>query len=165
MKDLNRLLDSALAMCDEVGIPYGTIKEIKLNNRLSRAWGRCLTSDGRKTFWIEIQGKFAQDEFSTDKAVIAVIIHEIIHTCEGCWNHGSQFMAYGKLITDRFGIKVAATDSPENLTVDSIAWNRSKKYEVKCNCRSIYKDRMCDIIRFPRTYTCNYCHGNFERVR
>lgn len=165
MKDLNKLLDSALAMCDEVGIPYGTIKEIKLNNRLSRAWGRCLTSDGRKTFWIEIQGKFAKDEFSTDKAVIAVIIHEIIHTCEGCWNHGSLFMEYGKRITDRFGIKVAATDSPENLTVDSIAWNQSKRYAVKCSCHTIYKDRMCDLIRFPHIYKCKRCHGNFERVR
>lgn len=165
MKDLNKLLDSALAMCDEVGIPYGTIRIITLNNRLSRAWGRCLSQDGGKTFWIEIQGKFAQDEFSTDKAVIAVIIHEIIHTCEGCWNHGSQFMAYGKRIADRFGINVAATDSPENLIVDSIAWNQSKKYEVKCKCRSIYKDRMCDIIKFPHTYTCKLCHGSFKRVR
>lgn len=165
MKDLYKLFDSALAMCDEVGIPYGTIFNIRINNRLSRAWGRCLSQDGRKTFWIEIQGKFAKDEFSTDKAVIAVIIHEIIHTCEGCWNHGAQFMEYGQRITDRFGIKVAAHDSAEDLTVDSIAWNASKKYEVKCNCRSICKDRMCDIIKYPHTYTCRLCHGNFERVR
>lgn len=165
MKDLYKLFDSALAMCDEAGIPYGTIFNIRINNRLSRAWDRCLSQDGRKTFWIEIQGKFAQDEFSTDKAVIAVIIHEIIHTCEGCWNHGSLFMEYGQRITDRFGIKVSATDSPENLGVDSISWNVSKKYEVKCNCRSICKDRMCGIIKYPHTYTCRLCHGTFERVR
>lgn len=165
MKNLNDLLNQALEKCAAVGIPYGKITEIKLNNRLSRSWGRCLTKD-HNTFWIEIQGKFAQDEYSTNDQVIAVICHEIIHTCDGCWNHGYKFMQYGKLLTDAYGIKVSTTDTAENLTVDSIAWNASKKYAVKCECgTTIYKDRMCDLIRYPHYYICTKCKGKFERIK
>lgn len=165
MKNLNELLKEAMEKCTTVGIPYGNITEIKLNNRLSKCWGRCLTKN-HKDFWIEINGKFAKDEFSTNDAIIAVICHEIIHTCDGCWNHGYKFMQYGKLLTDAYGIKVSATDSAENLTVDSIAWNASKKYAVKCECgTTIYKDRMCDLIRYPSYYRCTKCNGKFERVK
>lgn len=164
MKNLNELLQNALEMCDSVGIPYGKITEIKINNRLSKCWGRCLTKNHRE-FWIEINGKFAKDEFSTNESIIAVICHEIIHTCENCWNHGEKFMAYGKLLTAAYGIKVSATDSAENLTIDKIAWEKSMKYAVKCNCRTVYKDRMCDIIKYPKLYTCGKCKGFFERIK
>lgn len=166
MKDLNSLLAKALAMCDSVGIPYGKIVRIELNNRLSRSWGRCLTKD-YKHYWIEIQGKFAKDEFSTDEAVIAVIIHEIIHTCEGCWNHGENFLAYGNKITEKYGIKVSASDSAENLTINVIEWKNSARYEVKCvKCGySICNDRMNKVIRYPSNYTHTGCGGSFERTK
>ena len=164
MKNLNELLKEAMEKCAAVGIPYGNITEIKLNNRLSKCWGRCLTKD-HKNFWIEINGKYASDEFSTNDNIIEVICHEIIHTCEGCWNHGYKFMQYGKLLTAAYGIIVQTTDSAENRTIDKIAWENSKKYAVKCNCRTIYKDRMCDIIRYPHIYECNKCKGKFERVK
>lgn len=164
MKNLNELLKQALEMCDKCGIPYGKITEIKINNRLSRSWGRCLTKN-HKEFWIEIQGRFAQDEYSTENAVIAVICHEIIHTCEGCWNHGYKFMQYGKLLTDNYGIKVSATDSAGNLTIDSISWENDMRYAVKCNCTTIYRDRMCDLIKYPQIYTCKKCGGKFARIK
>lgn len=166
MKDLNALLEKSLAMCDAVGIPYGKITSIGINNRLSRCWGRCLTKD-YKHYWIEIQGKFAKDEFSTDDAVIAVIIHEIIHTCDGCWNHGEKFLSYGRRITEKYGIKVSATDSAENLTINVIEWKNSKRYAATCaKCGYVsYKDRMCDLIRYPMMYTHKDCGGRFERTK
>ena len=164
MKNLYELLREAKEKCSAVGIPYGKITNIKLNNRLSKCWGRCLTKN-HKEFWIEINGKYASDEFSTNENIVEVICHEIIHTCEGCWNHGYQFMQYGKLLTAAYGIVVSTTDSAENRTIDKIAWETSKKYAVKCNCRTIYKDRMCDIIRYPHIYECNKCKGKFERVK
>ena len=164
MKNLNELLEIAKEKCSSVGIPYGNITDIKINNRLSRAWGRCLTKN-HKDFWIEINGKYAKDEFSTNDNIIEVICHEIIHTCEGCWNHGYKFMQYGKLLTAAYGIIVQATDNAENRTIDSIAWKNSKKYAVKCNCRTIHKDRMCDIIKYPQIFKCTKCKGNFERIK
>lgn len=164
MKNLNELLQKALEMCDHCGIPYREITEIKTNNRLSSCWGRCLTKNHR-AFWIEINGKFARDEFSTDAGIIEVICHEIIHTCENCWNHGDLFMAYGRRLTENYGIKVSATDSAENRTIDAIAWKESKKYAVKCNCRTVYKDRLCDIIKYPSIYKCTACGGNFVRIK
>lgn len=165
MKNLKELLEICLEMCRECDIPYRNITEIKLNNRLSKTWGRCLTRN-HSDFWIEIQAKFAQDRFSTENQVIEVICHEIIHTCEGCWNHGAQFLAYGQRLTEKYGIKVSATGEAEELTIDSIAWKNSFRYLVKCPCgQEIHKDRMCDLIRYPSHYVCGKCKGTFERIK
>ena len=152
-------------MCRDCNIPYRNITEIKLNNRLSKSWGRCLTKN-HKDFWIEIQGKFAQERFSTENQVMEVICHEIIHTCEGCWNHGELFHSYGQRLTEKYGIHVATTAGAEQLTIDSIAWKNSFRYMVACPCGNSYShDRMCDLIRNPQLYKCSKCGGNFERIK
>lgn len=165
MKNLKELLEKCLEMCRECDIPYRNITEIKLNNRLSKSWGRCCTRNHRD-FYIEIQGKFAQDKFSTENQVIEVICHEIIHTCEGCWNHGELFHNYGRRLTEKYGINVSTTADAEQLTIDSIAWKNSFRYMVSCPCGNSYgKDRMCDLIRYPQLYTCSKCGGKFTRIK
>lgn len=167
--NINELFEKALEICEAESIPYRKINGISTNNRLTRALGRCITSNHRE-FKIEVRGKLLDKSlFPEERTVMEVIIHEIIHTCPDCWNHGYQFKIYGKRV-EKYGYIVgnSTTDMKEH-GADVIAYQESCKYLVKCpKCGyTIGKDRMCDLIRYPHLSYHSPCGitARFERVK
>ena len=168
MYNLHALLRKALEMCDKEGIPYRTISSIKMNGRLSRAWGRCKHKRGSDIFTIEICKTIADDTITPESGALAIILHEIIHTCEGCWNHGSLFKSYGDRFT-KYGytdIGNACTDAVA-LQMDVEKYELSKKYICKCErCGyTITQNKASHFITHMSSYTHTGCGGHFIRVK
>lgn len=168
MYNLNGLLEKALYYCTLENIPFRKITHITVNNRLSKAWGRCLSKSGSGRYWIEVRGIIADDKITPEKSAMEIILHEVIHTCEGCWNHGALFKEYSKRL-EKYGYYNVggASTTIAAMNIDNEVYTEKCKYEVRCTkCGyAIGKNRMCNLIKYASSHTHNRCNAPFERVR
>jgi len=169
MRNLEILLAKVLEMCDNAGIPYRKIDSIKYNNRFSRHWGCCYrnTINDNVHFRIEISGKLGKEDFFPDEsAIIQTIMHEVIHTCVDCFDHGQMFQYYGGIAREKYGIDITRTTSAKSKNAD-IAFYMSYKYVLKCeSCGNlIYMGRSCDLTAHPEHYKCAKCGGKIIRIK
>lgn len=129
---LQDVVQECYNICDKLSIPYSqNIAEIKWNGRLRTCWGRCSRyQDGH--FEIHLNRRLEQSDVK-NKKVKSVLLHEILHTCPGCYNHGKIWSKYAKTIKKATGIKINAMASAEQIGAE-------RNYKVKCrNCKvSLY---------------------------
>lgn len=176
MRDLQKVYWNCRTMLDEIGIDYGNIVEVKINTRAKRRWGQCCCKFvGRDTHGnpkyenrIDISAVLL-DERVPIEALQNTIIHEILHTCPGCQNHGPNWKARAAKVKRELGYDIKTRDSSQDKGVSSnIASEYYKpKYIVICsNCgREVGRDRMCGIVKYPMNWRCGVCHkGHFERI-
>lgn len=175
MKDLKLMFERAKEDLDVIGIQYGNIVEIKVNTRAKSRWGQCCTVLNsqyweNKQFSINISDRLLQDDV-TDEACLDTIIHEILHTCKGCMNHGREWKELAELVNDCYAcynIKRCTSSSEKGIdNIDNT--DKVHKYAVKCtHCGKVwYKDRMCGVVKNPKGYThkcSDGCKGDIVRV-
>lgn len=171
MRDIHAVLGDALQMVKDAGISTGNILGISVNKRLTRAWGQCRTTRkayGEMTHCIEIQ-PFLLDERVPEKTLMEVIIHEILHTCEGCQNHGREWKRLAGRINRKYGYSVErivtkdAHDSVQGIKPDRI---KSVNHMVKCkSCGHVFKrNKASSFIKNPSMYRCSCGANNWERL-
>lgn len=122
MKDLDSLIFDCFRICNALEIPFSDNISIVWNGRITRKWGYCRKI--RDAYQISIATRLSDDAVLDEKTK-SVILHEILHTCPGCMNHGKLWKHYCKEIKATFGIKIKTTISAEELDV-------SEKYVIKC---------------------------------
>ena len=89
MKNFEGLINECLAEIDSAGIETGKITSWMINSRAKTRWGLCrMKRDG--SFEIEIASRLLEDDKISETACKETIIHEILHTCPNCWNHGKE---------------------------------------------------------------------------
>lgn len=167
MYDIKSLLLKALVVCDTEGIPYRKITDISVNKRLSKAWGRCIKDAETGNFSIELREVVTDENITAEKGIMSIILHEVIHTCEGCWNHGIKFNSYGDRLL-KYGYDTQnATKSMEKLGVDREKCVNSMRYVCRCKKCGILegRQRMCKFINEPQNFTHKGCGGTFERIK
>lgn len=92
MKDLQELASQCRAELASLQIPYGKVKIWSINCRAKARWGLCKKlPDG--TYEIEIAKTLLQDDVS-DNAVKNTIVHELLHSCPGCFKHTGRWKQY-----------------------------------------------------------------------
>lgn len=165
-KQLYMVLQNAIEIAKECGLKPGEITSVKVNGRLSRALGRCRQSRDYRGFHIEINKKVA--EKCDYRFIMQTMLHEVVHTCDGCWNHGEGFKSAARKIMAKYPeYDIQRTNNPvkENSAGDS--YLRSYKYLVRCSkCGEVVgKDRMCDFVKYPKLYRHIHCGGTFERIK
>ena len=172
MRDLNVLLEEAIDMCYELNIPYRKIVEISYNGRIKSAWGRCIKSYDVASkdfvFRIEIQKSLGNEIIFPNKdSILSTIIHEIIHTCVDCFDHGEKFQEYSNAISKRYGINVLIRSDAETKGANTIAYFSTFKYVFVCKkCGAkIGKTRTSDFVKRCSYYTHRNCGGKFERIK
>lgn len=137
MKRLSELYETAVNCCEECGIPISDrIESVSVNNKNVKRWGRCTYNRRTETFKIEISYMLMNDDVSDDSA-ISTLIHELLHTCKNCQDHGSLWKYYASVINNTYGYNVKRANSfAEHGLDDSIAYH----YVVKCHkCGQEYK--------------------------
>lgn len=164
MKDVIYVYEVCVEKLEDIGIKLGTIKCVKENPRLRSTWGRCTKKDSLwgDMYEIEISSRLLQDEVD-DKATETTMLHELLHTCEGCLNHGPKWKALAKRVNQRYGYNIKRTTSSKEKGVKP----REIKYKYrlicdKCN-KPIYKQRLSEFVKFPEIYEHNNCGGHFKR--
>lgn len=71
-----------------LNIPYGHIVSIVPQFKKCNWWGRC-TRMSEKEYQIKIHGRLLSGDIPIG-VLRQTIIHEILHTCPECFNHGPK---------------------------------------------------------------------------
>ena len=159
MKSFETLRGDCLTEVKNVGITPGTIKSWSINTRARKRWGYCKKElDG--TYTIQIAQQLLTDDRISEKACKETIIHEILHTCRGCMNHGEKWKAYAQLMNRTYGYNIKRiTTGIEKGVEDYQPKRMTIKYVFTCGgCGAkIYRKRKSKFTRYYRNYICTRC--------
>lgn len=166
MKDLQKLYALVKAEAISAGIPISNhIMRCSVNTRLRKVMGRCI----RKTnmlgvcYEIEIAGCILADNVD-EMEIRDTIMHELIHTCPGCFDHGSVFHHYAKIVNRKYGYHVDTYADREQLEAAGVVIKESEyKYILRCSkCGHEWKyKRIGKILENPWAYNCG-CGGSLS---
>lgn len=168
MRDLNAVAKECMKMLDDIGIKYGKVVEFKVNTRAHKRWGQCKYITGGYSININ---KIFLDEKNDINGLKNTIIHELLHTCKGCMNHGPEWKRLASKVNNAYGINIKRCSSANEKGINKCTKPMRKiikyKYEVQCKeCGHIYKrTKMSNVVQYPEQYYCGYCHGELKRVK
>lgn len=159
MKDLKMVANECMSMLDEIGIEYGNVTSWEINTRAIKRWGQCRKRNGNYT--ISIASKLLEDSVDI-KALETTVLHELLHTVNGCMNHGYNWQNVANKVNSRYGYNIKRTTSNEEKGIERTPYT----YMVKCkDCgREIGRYKMSNVIQRPQNYRCGSCGGKLERI-
>ena len=139
---------------DNLDIEYGFIQSVTVNTRAKKRWGMC-TEEGEGIYKIEISSKLLKDDVE-DIHAKNTIIHEILHTCDGCLNHGKEWQRLANKVNNAYGYNIKRTTSYAEKGIERPTAN----YIVKCPCCNAKWEymRMTKTVQFPNKYQCSKCN-------
>ena len=159
-KDLNELLERAIQEVSDVGIPVvsDNIESNVTITRATKVFGRCQEVGGG-VFSIGISKHYKDNQ---EEDIMETLVHEVLHTVEGCFNHGTLWKRYADLMNKKHGYEISRTSSKQmdNLMKEEV-FNSIYKYSIDCDkCgRSTLRQRKSKIVKNPENYSCS-CGGS-----
>ena len=170
MRDLQKYANECKKELDAIGIPYNTAAEFTINTRAKSRWGQARkTPSGYK---INISAVLL-DERNAAEGLKNTIIHELLHTCRGCMDHGKKWKEYAAQVRAAYGYNIKRTSNgaekglcAECIAENAEAHNTPPKYVFRCmGCGQIItRKKASDFVTNTARYRCGICHGKFERV-
>jgi predicted metal-dependent hydrolase len=165
-RNLNEYLQKCLEMCDKCDIPYRKIDSI-VEDKAKKRWGQCRHRNGKIIIGISYQ--LVDSTYSeNDTGLINTIIHEILHTCDGCSNHGKLWKSYADRIYKQYGIEIKRTSTYEEKQVNEEIKENESKYAVQCKkCGKVFPYyRMGKVVKHPENFNHLQCgNGELKRIR
>ena len=162
IKELKELTEELIKLLREIGIPVSkNIKEIKINGRAKARLGACKKASsnmGKVEYTIEISSEILG---CSKKEISEIIIHELLHTCKGCFNHGKKWKLYSEAVHAALGYTITRVSSYEKLGLEKPKEKEKIKYVIKCSgCGMEFpRKRICSLVKNPSKYRCGKC-GN-----
>ncbi len=144
MRDLQKIAVECMQELDRIGIPYGNIERFIVNTRATKRWGQCKKLPSGN-FEININQDLL-DEKNSLEGLKNTIMHELLHSCEGCMNHGKKWQDMANKVNKFYGCKIKRVSSAsEKGVIKHTKKPIVYKYNVFCNsCKRNYKyQRMC----------------------
>lgn len=154
-----RVFNKAMKMVKELKIPYGRIVSVEEKPRLVRTWGQCHALPSG-AFEIFVSSRLLEN----DDALLETLLHEIIHTCKGCFNHGAKWKKYAEKINVRYGTNLKRCTSESEKAITPVA----PKYIIKCKkCGYEYpRTKLTKMVQGGyKNCKCGICGGNLERIK
>lgn len=168
---LAHLLDVCIAEAREMGIPISTdIKEVRINRRAKSRFGCCKimqTSKRRSTkrcYEIEIAAVMAP---CGDQEIKTVLLHELLHTCRGCMNHGKRWQAYADALNKKYGYQITTCSRYADFGLPAPEPKEAVHYVIVCQqCGMTYmRKRRCKLVENTGLYRCGKCGGTLQLGR
>lgn len=101
--------------------------------------------------------------------VISTIVHELIHTVDGCMNHGSKFQSIAKKLSLVYNIDLGTKASKKEMAMTREYRISKARYVIKCansKCSCIVlRDRAVGVVKHPERYRCSICGSSMVRVK
>lgn len=145
-------------------IPISDNIAVQPNSRAKSCWGRCsqkTNADGVQ-YIISINTDLL-DERNPLSALHTTICHELLHTCEGCMNHGELWLTYAEIVNDVLGLNIqrASTAEEKKMVVLTKAKHKTGYAVIckDCGSKHIYY-RAGKVVKNVNNYRCGSCHGN-----
>lgn len=164
MRDINLIVRSCCKKLDAIGIVYGNIVAVSVNTRAKSRWGQCKRING--CYEINISSRL----MSEDVALVHLedtVMHEILHTCEGCMNHGATWKNLADKVNRAYGYNIKrATSADEKGIVDPVQTVPVIRYKFACvGCGGIIqRERASKFTKYPERFRCGICNGRFQRI-
>lgn len=165
MKNLYAVYNDCLNEIKACGIVPGNIIDVTINTRAKKRWGRCTFTNG--SYRIEISDRLLQDDVDI-KATKNTMAHEILHTVNGCMNHGANWQAVADKMNRKYPniYNIKRTTSCEEKGIEAIGRcrNETPKYALvckECGHRNIFKRASKAVQNFDR-YRCGICGGRLD---
>lgn len=161
MKDLMKLADECVAELRAARIPLQTVRNWKISNSRKNLWGLCqVVSPG--IYDITISESLLQDDVD-DQATKNTIAHELLHTIDGCMNHGPYWHKFAKLVNQRcpgYNIKGRTSAEDKGIQIEY-------KYQFRCTGCGIVvgRHRKSKFVEHPELYLCSKCGQKFRRFQ
>lgn len=165
MKNLNALYSDCVRELLSIGMDISDhIVSVSINKRLSRALGRCIlkTQYGEKLYSIEVQPCMLEDSVE-ERTTKNTIIHELIHTCPGAFNHGYEFQRRARQVNALLGYSVSTTTDVSVLASAGVTL-KQPHYRYACVCTrcgqitSQYQ-RWCRKLEYAENWRHTSCHA------
>ena len=172
---LNGMLVSRFLVCKQmlydIGLYLGNVTKVELSSRLSSAWGKCRRTIQRvgatrsPIYGIVIARRLldgCQDFDSLDM----VMIHELLHTIQGAFNHGTIWKNAAGRVGLAHGYDIQRLSDAEELGVSNEELIAQGYHACQCvNCGNIQVNKTeCNFILHPENYCCGACGGKFIRI-
>jgi predicted SprT family Zn-dependent metalloprotease len=103
----------------------------------------------------------------TNDGAINTIIHELLHTVQGCMNHGENWKREANKVNRVYGYNIKRCSSAEEKGVEPIEnIPQAIKYQFKCkDCGKVYsRTRASRFTKNWQRYRCGCCGGQFTKV-
>ena len=165
MKDLMSLVDICKSELDSLGIKYGIVRSWTVNTRAKRRLGQC-RKVGRELFDINISATLLKDDVD-DKLALNTIMHELLHTVKGCFNHTGKWKEYAEYINTKLsGYDIKRVAKPFDVGVALETKESIYKYILRCTkCgQEIKRQKQSKVILNYKRYRCGKCGGRLERI-
>ncbi len=166
MHDLQKAMRECQRELDALGIPYGNVVGITKNSKARTRWGQC-TKKPNGTYSIEIS-EILLDDTVPIKALKSTIMHELIHTCPRCFDHGTIWKHYANDVNKHYGYDVKRANNANENGIDiTNSVIKNAKYVFKCNkCGQIVvRSRASKFTKHPESYRCATCSGKFTQIK
>ena len=167
MKDLDFYTRYAKSILTSLNIPFVDCT-VSVNTRLNSVWGRCHHeyAYNHTTHRIELNKVLVTDTVSDD-ALMNTLLHEYLHTCPNCNNHGKQWKYYAQLINQKYHYNIKRTTSCAEKGI--VEEKKKPRYTVTCpRCGSVSsylrKSNVVDAALNNRMLRCGcgYSGRDFE---
>ena len=101
MRNLQQIADECIKRLKDIDIPIQDDKIVDIAFSRIRGLGRCLqTTDGE--YLIKVSSMYENEDIDLNE-FYATIIHELIHTCKDCMNHGDKWLQYAHMADLAYG--------------------------------------------------------------
>ncbi|MBR3785121.1 MAG: SprT-like domain-containing protein [Firmicutes bacterium] len=157
-----------------LGIPVssGICPEIRFSKATSwygQCRQNCIYQGVKYRFRISISEYHLQ---SSERAIRNTLIHELLHTCPGCLNHGPKWRAYADQVRQQLGYNIIASGGDKDKASAMEAARQAKragyqtKYLLVCTrCgQEITRFRRSNLVLHPEKYRCK-CGGKIKHKR
>ena len=103
---------------DAVDIKYGNVLAFEINTRAKNRWGQCeRVSSILNCFTININCMLL-DEKNSEQALIDTLMHELLHTCKGCFNHKNEWKRLAEKVNKIYNYNIKRTYSPVDYGIE-----------------------------------------------
>lgn len=105
MRDLYKVATECMYELDLLGIPYAEIPKERwtVNTRAKSRLGQARKRNGE--YSINISADILHDKYPLE-FLKNTVIHELLHTCKGCMNHGEKWKAYAEKVNAKYGYNI-----------------------------------------------------------
>lgn len=155
------MFEHAMNIVEKCGIEVGDIVKVEVNTRAKRRYGQCCKRSGR--YYINIS-EFILTDDTVYKAVLETIIHEILHTCDGCMNHGRLWKAYADRVKRMTGYEITTTSDRAKFGLEPYEKQGKDNYVFVCeDCgQVIRRSKMSKFVKHHHLYRCGKCGGKLK---
>ena len=177
MKDLYATAEKCINMLEDIGIhPTVTPSQFTVNTRATNRFGQVREANGR---WYNVNiNHWLLDDNSPQEGLENTVIHELLHTVDGCNGHTGKWLRLAQQVKSTYGYDITRLSSVEEKLGENavnfkkeLAEKKAKrrankpypyKYEIVCEgCDAVsHRQRKDTAIKLITGEIKGYCTCN-----